>query len=110
MYADPLAERVWSRLGGTHTSRGGTVGARPREPLSNTPGIASVGEKKERKKLCPRMAQLASHGSYESYTHALPTVWQSADNGEATEPFKLVTQSNDMGVAILAFFTGVLYL
>jgi len=29
MYADPLAERVWSRLGGTHTSRSGTVDARP---------------------------------------------------------------------------------
>ena len=31
MYADPLAERVWSRLGGTHTSHSGTVGTRPRE-------------------------------------------------------------------------------
>ena len=29
MYADPLAECVWSRLGGTHTSRSGTVDARP---------------------------------------------------------------------------------
>jgi len=54
MYADPLAERVWSRLGGTHTSHSGTVGARPRKPLSNTPGIASVGEKKERKRSCGR--------------------------------------------------------
>ena len=42
MYADPLAERVLSRLGGTHTSHSGTVGARPRKPLSNIPGIASV--------------------------------------------------------------------
>ena len=50
MYADPLAERIWSRLGGTHTSRSGTFGARPQEPLSNTPGFASVGEKKSKKK------------------------------------------------------------
>jgi hypothetical protein len=50
MYADPLAERIWNRLGGTHTSRGGTFGARPQEPLSNTPGIASVGEKIKKKK------------------------------------------------------------
>ena len=48
MYADPLAERIWSRLGGTHTSRSGTLGARPQEPLSNTPGIASVGKKKKK--------------------------------------------------------------
>ena len=33
MYADPLAERVWSRLGGTHTSHSGTVGTRPRDYL-----------------------------------------------------------------------------
>ena len=46
-----------------------------KEPLSNTPGVASVGEKikkKNQKKLHPRCwSKLASHGSYESNTHAL---------------------------------------
>ena len=46
-----------------------------KEPLSNTPGVASVGEKikkKIKKKLHPRCwSKLASHGSYESNTHAL---------------------------------------
>ena len=75
MYADPLAERIWSRLGGTHTSRSGTFGARPQEPLSNTPGFASVGEKKiekkEKRAASKIWCKLASHGSYESDTHAL---------------------------------------
>ena len=46
-----------------------------KEPLSNTPGVASVGEKikkKRKKELHPRCwSKLASHGSYESDTHAL---------------------------------------
>ena len=43
-------------------------------PLVTPLVLRVLGKKKERKKLCPKMAQLASHGSYESYTHALPTV------------------------------------
>ena len=46
-----------------------------KEPLSNTPGVASVGRegiKKGGKELYPRYwSKLASHGSYESNTHAL---------------------------------------
>ena len=44
-------------------------------PLSNTPGIASVGGKKEKELLHQECwSKLASHGSYESCTHALPIV------------------------------------
>jgi hypothetical protein len=49
MYADPLAERVLIRLGGTHTSLSGTFGARPRENPLVTPLVLRVlGEKKKK--------------------------------------------------------------
>ena len=63
MYADPLAERVWSRLGVLILRVVGLSMLAHKEPLSNTPGVASVGGKNRSK--------LASHGSYESDTHAL---------------------------------------
>ena len=43
------------------------------KPLSNTPGIASVGEKKEKKPRPIRWCRLASHVTKRN-THALPTV------------------------------------
>ena len=49
MYADPLAERLWSRLGVLILRVVELLALVHRKPLSNTPGIASVGEKKEKK-------------------------------------------------------------
>jgi hypothetical protein len=44
-------------------------------PLVTPLVLRVLGKKKERKRSCVRkLAQLASHGSYESCTHALPTV------------------------------------
>ena len=43
------------------------------KPLSNTPGIASVGEKKEKKPRPIRWCRLASHVTKRN-AHALPTV------------------------------------
>ena len=76
MYADPLAERVWIVWGVLILRVVGLLMLAHKEPLSNTRGVASVGEKiqkkKEKKELHPRCwSKLASHGSYESNTHAL---------------------------------------
>ena len=43
-------------------------------PLVTPLVLRVLGKKKKEKELRPKMAQLASHGSYESCTHALPTV------------------------------------
>ena len=71
MYADPLAERLWSRLGGTHTSRSGTFGARPRENPLVTPLVLRVLGKK-RKKCCILGMELADvECIFRRHTHAL---------------------------------------
>lgn len=84
MYADPLAERIWSRLGGTHTSRGGTFGARPREPLSNTPGIASVGEKKEKKEKKSCVRDVGASWRRMNHTKAIRTPFSQCNRVHTT--------------------------
>ena len=69
MYADPLAERLWclrvvELLALVH-----------RKPLSNTPGIASVGEKKKKRNCCDlEMAQAGVVCIIRKHTHALLNV------------------------------------
>ena len=73
MYANPLAERVLCRLGGTHTLRSGTLGARPREPPG--PGVANVGGKKRMKRRCfLEMEQADVARIFRRHTQALLTV------------------------------------
>ena len=58
-----------------------------RKPLSNTRGIASVGEKQEQKSYNLKIVQAGVVCISRKHTHALLKVQQSAYNGEATEPF-----------------------